>query len=691
VAIFLSDVERQSIARLCRVEPFARLYRALLKRVQRRAVRPGLIGPESTCPWWYPAAEYLTDAALAWALEGDEVVGGWLRETTLQVVGRSEDDWIGPPFRDHRATPRVGHLETAHLAWGVAVVLDLAAELFTPAQRDQVVGVLSERAVPLCLRWLQAQGHLANWRCIMTAGVAVPAAVLGDRANMARAVEAFRLSLQIFQSDGSYGESLQYANYAALGLALSHESLVRRDPGLAGQLPIEPYARCVRWFAASHFYSKPLSGWGDEPRPRAANFNDSAAIFRPSGDVLLHIAARARQALPEEAGLARWLFDELYLPCPEQGPWDRMSFGLVNHFGFLTPVLWPEAAAPISPQAAGVPTLAAFGNGDVIARDSWPGRTILALRSGGEPLQGPGHLHGDLHGFILVHNRERLLVDPGHSCYRNLIHELEGSSLTHNTCTFVVDPAEGQTLRHEEQMLPEVRQQERRLVRSIRGGQPEPPVQRGARRLLAEQHGPLSVVVSEAARLYGPPLEEFTRIWLLVGPHVLWVIDRIRACRPVQTTWNWLLNNRDGQLELLVQQTDRLLAHRPLAALSMFHLGEAVLSGPLYAFVHDAYHPLPAQQGEGRPGSGWLMRWQEPAARAERLAIHVIVVDDADATGQWQLRREDARNVLEGPSGRPAASLAIEAQPLRLIVTDQSRRQWRIEELQPQQWRLEQR
>jgi len=687
--LFLTANELQTIRQHREAEPLGRFYRALLERTRQRAQTPGLVGPGTTCEWWHVAAEYLTDAAMAWAVGAEEPLGRWLREVTLDIVRRPEDDWVGPPFRDHRSVPRLGHLETAHVSWAVAVVLDLARGLFSASDREEIAAVLTDRAIPLCLRWFDTNRHMANWRCIMLAGAAVPAAVLGDRKTIEWAVDEFRLSTEAFQPDGSYAESLQYANYAMSGLMLAYEALVRREPKLASQLSMNAYARSVRWFAYSHFYNKPLSGWGEGPRPRAANFNDCAAIFRPSGDLLLHIATRAGETLPMEAGLARWLFDELYLPCPEQGPTDRMSFGFVNHFGFLTLPLLLPAPPPLPPDAAGLSRVAAFGNGDTLARDGWSGRTILAARTGGEPLYGPGHLHGDLNSFILVHNRERLLVDPGHSCYRNLIHDLEGSSLTHNTCTFAPEVSEAWPLRHEAQMLPGMLQQERRAMRQIRQGGPEPPVDRGARRLLAHEDGSLVAIGSESGRLYGATIEEFSRFWLLVGSHVLFIVDRVRATRPVKTTWNWLLNNRDGRLDLNLCEPDRLLARRGPAGMLMVVADGCVRQGPFYGYVHDAYHPLPAQLGEGRSGSGLLVRWQDQKAHQRRIAAQVIALDDADKISRWRVEPADRKWLVYDASQQLVASLTVQDEPWTMVVRDETNANvWRLAQTASGPWEL---
>lgn len=669
--LFFSETERAAFNAVRKQEPLHSFYWALLNRVERRAASPGLSSVGATADWWHFAAEYLTDAAMAHAVavKASANVDAWLRDVTLSIVRRPVEDWIGPPFRDRTARPPVGNLETAHLAWAVAVVLDLAGKLFTDSERNEIADTLREKGVALCQRWLDRNDHLANWRCVLTAGVAVPAAILDDRAALERAEAEFRRCVDVFQPDGSHGESLQYGNYAAYGLMLAREALVRRTPALDATLPLAPYAKKVRWDAASLFYQKPLSGWGPYPRPRSANFNESAALYRPSADLLLHLAVRARESSPADAGLARWLFDTLYLPCIEQGPHDRATFGFVNDFGFLTLPLLPQAAAALAPDAAGVPLAAAFSCGDVLVRDAWPeqgGRTVLAVRGAAEPLHGPGHLHGDLNSFILVHNQERLLLDPGHSCYRNLIHELEGSTLTHNTCTFA----------GERDGAPFVLQQSRSLRRRFdrATGVAQPPAHRGGRRVLFAREGDVTAVGSEIAALYGEPITEFTRFWFLCGTHALFVVDRIVSAEPVKTSWSWLLNNRDDQLDLKLIRPDRLVARRGNAGLKLFHLGGGTLQEPLHAYVHDAYHPLPNQLGEGKPGSGALVRFTEKSASTARTVVHAICMDSPGTTAAWHVRSGEGFAVLESPGATEAWRLDYAADASRFTISESATR-----------------
>jgi len=549
MSLFLTEPEKSRLAELRKTSAVANgLFWALQNRVTRRASTPNLHDDTTSTDWWYHVAEYLSDAAMAYAFSRSQAVGSWLRSTTLAIARRPVDDWVGPEFRDHSGDQPRGHLETAHLGWGIALVLDLAGEVFSPSEKDEVSEALRDKGIALCLRWLEDAPGLSNWRCVLNAGVALPSAILGDEAALKKVREEYSRGLDLFQPDGSYSESLQYGNYAAYAQMLIWETLSRKGEEPPSFLP---YARMPRWQAASLLYRKPLAGGNGYPVARSVNFNDSAAIFRPSADLLLHIACRARHALPVEAGLARWLFDTLYTPVINHGPHDLASFGLVNDFGFLSLTLLPEAAAPISPEEAGLPLMAAFSCGDLIVRNEWKGKTTLAIRGGSDPLHAPGHLHGDLNSFILVHNEERLLADPGHSCYRNLIRGLDVSSRAHNTCTFSLgDRTLEQTTAFRRRWNPQT-------------GQTDDPIDRGARRLALERLDDVTVIGSDAAAAYGEPLKTFRRYWFLCGEHVVFIVDRIESEEPIRTTWNWMLNNRDQQLEVKTFLPDRLVV-RPV-------------------------------------------------------------------------------------------------------------------------------
>lgn len=648
MSLFLTEDERARLLSLPTYSPTAALFSAMHFRASERATAPGLSDRTATTEWWHHAAEYLTDAALVHAIRPTPEIDAWLRSAVLGIARRPASDWGGPPFRGYRGGEgAVGTLETGHLTWGLAVAIDLAADVFPPEELEEIKTALRVHGLAACRRFLTYTGFCHNWNCVLLAGTAVAAAVLEDDEALAETIAWFPLAADHFQMDGSYGESLQYANYAAFSIILAREAIVRRSP--ATQLTLEPYARMVHWAAQSFFYRKPLSGWGTAERSRSANFGDSTALFRPSGDLLAHIAVHGKETLPTEAGLARWLFDTLYSPANEPPPHDLASFGFLPGFGFLSVILLPDAAAALSPAEAGLSETAAFSGGDVFARDAWNGLTTLAARTASEPRHATAHIHGDINSFILVHRNERLLLDPGHSCYRNLNHDLEAASLTHNTCTFDID---GRTLTQRGGI-------NRPIVRDegpLRGAL---PIDLGGRRLIAERLGNVSVIGSEAAPLYGTPLRRFTRLWVLCGANALFIVDQIESDEPVRTTWHWLLNNRDGLLDLQLHRQDGITARRGEAGIKLVHCGTGSMSGPVYANVHDIYHPLPAQLGEGKPGSGMLMRWAESAPATVRSVVHAISLDDTAAINDWKVKNSDGQITMEGPGQswtlRPAA------------------------------------
>ncbi|TDB67526.1 heparinase II/III domain-containing protein [Arundinibacter roseus] len=676
--IFLTQAEHtQILLRIKERDPvLAIFYDALRQRVYARVERKSLAEIGDTTAWYYPAAEYLSDAAMLYALKPEAALAQWLRSMTLELARAPIYDWVGPAFRSH-AEPLTGHLETAHLCWALASVVDLAPEVFQNQEEQEVRVSLREKGLTLCQRWLAANSHLANWRGILTSGVVVAAAVLGDEPILDEYLPLWKQCSQAFQPDGSYAESLQYGNYLAFALMLAYESVVRKYPEKVRELPIESYGKGLSWITQSMFYDKPAEGWGSmEPRARAANFNDSSALFRPSADLLLHLSARLPNSL--EGGLAQGLFDNYYAPVPYQGPHDLATFGMVNDWGFLTLPLLLQATEGLSPKSADLPLTQTFSNGHAFMRDAWPAQTIVAINGGGEGLCGPGHLHGDLNSFIVAHRGERLLTDPGHSCYRNLIHGLESSSQTHSTCTFLVekdalglqeDLAKA-TLLEQNSVLP------RRIISP--DGTISEPINRGNKKLIAQRSGLVSVIGAEVAAAYGVPLIEFSRLWLLAGSNVLFVVDTIEATQPITTIWNWLVNNRDSRT-VAKNQDNCLEVKRNEAGMKLFHTGKGGWSHPVYGYVHDAYHVEPNQRGEGKPGSGLVYRFTESEPVARRTFVHAIALDRAAFINSWQLQQQENTYALS--DGKQCWTLTVETGSGTLLeLMSENGTQWVVEE-----------
>jgi hypothetical protein len=637
MSTFLSDTEKTAILNEIDDEKslISVFFHALQKRVYQRVSWENLLGPNATTIWWHSTAEYLSDAAMSYALKPTPELADWLKRESLEIVRKSNYEWVGPEFRDH-AEPFTGHLETAHLCWGISAVYDLAKKAFSENEQHEIKTALQEKGIVLCRRWLDKNIHLANWRSILFSGAMVSAVVVEDEKTVNELLPEFELCQNALQEDGSYGESLQYGNYLLLALTFAKEAVQRKYPKIhhpAKRRTAFNNYHYVNWFATSMFYTKPLQGWGDEPRARAANFNDSAAIFRPSGDVLLHLAARSEDQT--ERGLAKWLFEKYYVSSPNQEPHDLATLGMRNDWGFLTLPLLTYDSKSISPEEAGLPLTTVFSNGNGFIRDAWEGKTIIATNGGSQPLNGLGHLHGDLNSFILVHNHERLLADPGHSCYRNLIHGLESSSQTHNTCTFLIEKESlglqedlaKASLLEQKSVFP------RRLIVNRKGGE---KIDRGDNLLICAKDDVISVIGSEVGRAYGQPIQAFSRCWILAGSNVLFIVDKISAEYPVTTLWNWVVNNRDRKTVWL-KEKNCLTVKKNNAGMKLFHGGNGSFSFPVHGFLHDAYHPEPNQLGEGRSGDSFVFRFTEKEKLATRTVVHAIALDEPNALINWNL------------------------------------------------------
>ncbi|MCR9064928.1 MAG: heparinase II/III-family protein [Cytophagales bacterium] len=638
MAIFLSTSEKRAILKAVEAEskllfPF---YIALENRVNQRVSWGNLLGPDATTIWWHTAAEYLSDAAMLYALKPNPELKEWLKLHCLEIVRKPEYDWVGPGFRNH-SEPYIGNLETAHLCWGVATTYDLAKDIFTSSEREEVEAALREKGLELCRKWLDNNHHLANWRSVLFSGAMVAAVVLEDEKNVKELLPEFGLCLDALQDDGSYGESLQYGNYLWIAQTIAKEAVCRRYPEFLNEENLSQSPHCkssVNWFATSMLYSKPLATWGSEARARAVNFNDSAAIFRPSADVLLSIAARTTDR--EEAGLAYWIFEKYYRYVPEQGPHDLAAFGMVNDWGFLTLPFLTNPLESLSPEKAKLPLTTRFSNGNGFARDAWEGKTVLATNGGSEPLHGLGHLHGDLNSFILVHNQERLLVDPGHSCYRNLIHGLESSSQTHNTCTFLI---EKESLGLQEDIAKASLLEQKSVFprRRIFNGKGAEKIRRGDKSLICARDGAVSVLGAEVGSAYGEPINSFSRLWVLAGSHTLFIIDEIKADYPVTTVWNWVVNNKDRKTTWESKENS-LTVRKGNAAMRLIHGGNTNATFPVFGFLHDSYHTEPNQLGEGKSGDSLIFRFTENGKLKNRRVVHTIALDEPGKLDEWSFQ-----------------------------------------------------
>lgn len=221
----------------------------------------------------------------------------------------------------------------------------MAFELFTKEEKEIILSALREKGLLLCKRFAENRKWFTNWYCVLLSGYATAAAVLDEREEVESAVKIYNDTCVGFYDEDGYGETLQYGNYASLTLSHIRYVLTRYDISLAQRLPLKPMANTVKWAVSSHLYMKPLKD-GEKAYPRSVNFGDCAAIFRPTADVLLQIAAEYEDKTV--AGLARWLFDRTYSD-PTLEPDELATFGFFNQFGYRSLMYLPKAQKAVSP------------------------------------------------------------------------------------------------------------------------------------------------------------------------------------------------------------------------------------------------------------------------------------------------------------------------------------------------------
>ncbi len=95
-------------------------------------------------------------------------------------------------------------------------------------------------------------------------------------------------------------------------------------------------------------------------------------------------------------------------------------------------------------------------------------------------------------------------MDPGHSCYRNLIHGLESSSQTHNTCTFLVAT---DALGLQEDLAKARLLEQANLARGGKSTAAASPCRGPGQRLLLAQSDEVVAAGAEASAVYGEPVE----------------------------------------------------------------------------------------------------------------------------------------------------------------------------------------
>ena len=615
MSIFMTkkELERIRTARNADTQ-LGTLWRALKMRTYKNTSENTLVQSSDTQQWWHLVWERIRDAASVYAVEPNDTLGIWLHDRVMELAELSEDAWIGPWFRQ-RTQPPKGALETAHIVNAVSEAYDLCPTLFTDTEKEQIIAALRERGLPMCREFLKSvrKPWINNWFCVIAGGFAAAAVILDDREAVREAVDYYRFCTTFYDADG-YGESLQYGNYASLSLSHMREVLVRYDSTLDAALPIDCIANTVCLAVSSFLYMKPLGGeYGDTPYPRSFNFGDCAAIYRPTGEVLLQIASQYHERTV--AGLARWLFDTTYTN-PADGPDELATFGFYNQFSYVSLLYLPDAAPALSPEDADMNTVNVYKTGNAVIRDSWTQtKTVLGAQIGYETHPITAHRHADQNSFVLAYDGERYFADPGHCCYRLQTWRDCCKTEHHNTWDF--EDAEGN-----------------RYTQAL--CQPgQPPLNT----LVSYPQTPgFSILASDCAAAYGAHFKRCERVWITAFPDLMFMIDRVETDIPMKMTSHFVLNNRDNKLRSKIADDRRLVFRRGQGAIKFFTFAdEPLVLQQRWGFIHDYYHPLANQRGQGKEGSAEIYDYVTDFGTSH-LIIHPFVMNETTEILYWHIK-----------------------------------------------------
>lgn len=618
-----------------------RLLNLIEKRVRKNTTCDQWVQPDDTQEWYHLCWERMSDAVFQYDMEPEEKLGQWIHNRTIEIVNMPTDGWIGPWYRNRKdPTNPIGALETAHITLAVCEAIDHCPELFSAEEQACIMTALREKGLPLCKKFAERiyeRQHVNNWHIVLLNGYTTAAVILHDDQEVRNAIQLSHIAASFFNQD-SYGESIQYSNYAALHLSFLFEILIRSNYAQQDELNLASYSRLMEWYASSFLHMKFLDSLG-QAVPRTINFGDSAAVFRPTGDVLVQVAVRMQKNLPKHAALAAWLFEQTYRE--QDNLVDELaSFGFFNQFHYHAVLMCPRMCQALSPEKAGVPLTKRFQCGHIISRDRWENsRAVIAVAGGYDPYNVTSHRHADQNSFQLIVGKERMLIDPGHCCYRLNAQKYSASEIAHNTIQ--IQKENGEYLSQQ-------------LVSGNLFRREKPKNQL----LYCEVIGDVQIIASDATNLYPSEITRAIRIWVYRLPNMIFVGDVISSQEPVVLSSQFNLNNRDNKLNVHVYNEHRLVCRRGLEAIKLFEayseVNQQACPSQLHFgwnYVHDFYHPLPNQAGQGKEGSSLTYFWKSPMAGTEHVRVHTIAADCEDRIKGWHVfQMEDGFIRIESPS-----------------------------------------
>ena len=557
-----------------------------------------LIFGGDTFTYWYYARNRAMDLAMLTLLtERDDYIAA-VKSYIDYLDQQDLNFWQGPEYPNRPRTIHyngetlfAGELETAQITMGLVNVYDWCYQFLDENYRQKIKRMLKEYAYPLLRNStrFQSEKWVMNHLCVISTALLMLLLVLEDEMpveeDLNLAKHALNLWIQKTETDGSYGEAYHYWAYPMNCIFLAIWSLkqVRNE-----DLEKSPWlARAFEWAIYNQVgqYKEPEY---DKKVAIAVNTYDCPMQFQMEAPEVLLFANYFKNPL------AQW-YMEHYLMKDLAKPKESLHY-VWHECNSLLFALHEETTPQVSPEVYGLPTDRIFHDtGYVFFRDSWDGLSgdgkdiVLQLQSGGGG-RSRSHEHFDKNSFSLYAKGEYFIVDPGHSCYRGVIHDgYDRKTYSHNTITL---DKKDQSLKFAE-----------------KGMLHDEAVQHVSTHNQAQIVGKninnyISYVASDGRKCYEPYLKEFTREIWFVDKRYFVIRDRVSKDSQEGTIYSGFnFNNRDGLLDLLAKD-NQIMVKRPKADLMVqFFTNEAVDFEEEDGRLHTAYHIFPNMEVEGSKGT----------------------------------------------------------------------------------------
>lgn len=506
---------------------------------------------------------------MVYFLTGHKALGEFIHDKTMDVVNRPLAFWLHAERFPMRDGFPVATLQTGDMLSRLVTGLDLAAELFSAEEKENINKNLRDKGLVPCELFLKGK-HQNNWLAVIAGGAFVTAKYIGDsKSEKEISVVIKRYLDKSFECDGSYGEGQQYLLYPVGRLVQAAAAM--NEAQLKDCFGDSYLSKAGEYLPYAFFFFK-FNG-----KAVRIQFRDGQQISGIDSVALYSIALMCR------SGLARGFAEKLKLPMPLF----KSGFALLAN----SVASMPEAISPDT-----LPLMRVFDNGECYIRDSWDGKGIVfGMLSGGKNKTGFSHDRPARNGIALGAYGEYLLVTPGHSSYRGNTY-VENDTSTHGNNAVTIDG--------KNQLFP------RKKSKLDSYGIPNAKV------IVAKSYKDYDVIISDAAGCYASkPTYAYRAAVFVKKPGYMVIFDHIGGAKGKHDYASyWHFNNLDNKSTLKATGTNNWIFKRPKAILGIYARSNSKLNAEIKpGIMHLNYSYIPGGKGEGRPGTARTLKLFSPS------------------------------------------------------------------------------